>query len=69
MLNLRESDIQFIKNNIGKDSEMLKTDNKRVFLDILYSWIDDYGFEDDGCSYNNLGRTAQKVYDYVYDNN
>lgn len=66
MLNLRNEDIEFIKKNIGANSELLKMDNKRSFLIALDDWINLNGFDD--YDYNQLGRTAQKIYDYVYYN-
>ncbi len=48
MLNLRDSDIEFIKKNIGDDSFLLTTDNRREFLIGLNDWILDYGFDETG---------------------
>ncbi len=69
MLNLRKDDIDFIKAHIGDNSVLLKTDDIGVFLEVLYNWIDMNGFDDTGENYNNLGRGAQRVYDYAYANN
>lgn len=67
MLNLRQSDIEFIQKNISKESELLKTDDVNTFLDILDDWINENGFAPpEYYDYNDLGREAQKVYDYVY---
>lgn len=66
MLNLRDSDIEFIKKNMGEDSVFLTTDNAGEFLDKLYDWIDIFGFDETGENYNDLGRSAQHIYDYVY---
>lgn len=68
MLNLRKSDIEFIENNIGNDSILLRTNKVNEFLDSLYDWIDLNGFDETGENYNDLGREAQKIYDYVYAN-
>lgn len=68
MLNLRNSDVEFIKTNISNDSILLKTNEVNEFLDSLYDWIDLNGFDETGESYNDLGREAQKIYDYVYAN-
>lgn len=65
MLNLRDSDIEFIKKNIGEDSFLLTTDNRREFLIGLDEWILDYGFDETGLEYDSLGREAQRVHDYV----
>lgn len=63
MLNLRDSDIEFIKKNIGEDSFLLTTDNRRDFLIELDDWILDYGFDETGLEYDSLGREAQRIYD------
>lgn len=68
MLNLRKNDIEFIENNIGNDSILLRTNKVNEFLDSLYDWIDLNGFDETGENYNVLGREAQKIYDYVYAN-
>lgn len=68
MLNLRKSDIEFIENNIGNDSMLLRTNKVNEFLDSLYDWIDINGFDETGENYNDIGRAAQKIYDYVYAN-
>lgn len=68
MLNLRKNDIVFIENNIGNDSILLRTNKVNEFLDSLYDWIDLNGFDETGENYNDLGREAQKIYDYVYAN-
>lgn len=68
MLSLRDSDIEFIKKNIGEDSFLLTTDNRREFLIELDDWILDYGFDETGLEYDSLGREAQRIYDYVYSN-
>ena len=43
-------------------------DKVNEFLDSLYDWIDLNGFDETGENYNDLGREAQKIYDYVYAN-
>ncbi len=68
MLKLRTGDIEFIKNNVGADSALLTTDSVREFLLIFSDWIDFNGFDETGESYNDFGREAQKIYDYVYAN-
>ncbi len=66
MLNLRSSDIKFIKEHIGEDSILLKTDDIGVFLDVLFDWIARNGWDSTGINYSDLGREAQKIYDYAY---
>ena len=66
MLNLRKDDIEFIKKHVGDDSVLLKTDDIGVFLDVLYDWIARYGWDTTGENYSDLGREAQKIYDYAY---
>lgn len=68
MLNLRESDIKFIKDNVSENTILLTTDSLREFLCEFYDWIMFNGFDETGESYNDLGREAQKIYDYVYAN-
>lgn len=68
MLNLRDIDIEFIRKNMGEDSALLKTDDVNCFLELLYEWIDYNGFDEYGENYNDLGRSAQRIYDYVYVN-
>ena len=66
MLNLKESDIEFIKDNISEDSILLQTNDIGVFLDALDEWIVQFGWDETGENLSDLGREAQRIYDYVY---
>lgn len=66
MLNLKESDIEFIKDNISEDSILLQTNDIGIFLDALDEWIAQFGWDETGENLSDLGREAQRIYDYVY---
>jgi hypothetical protein len=72
MLKLDSEDLLFIENNAPKllkyfSNESISDDNISDFLEDFYDWIDEYGFDEKGY-YNYLGDTAQKIYDYVFQN-
>ena len=68
MLNLSQSDIQFIKKNFDNSEEMINNYTIQQMLDAIYDIIDYQGFDQD-YDYNDFGREAQKVYDSIYVNN
>lgn len=68
MLNLSQSDIQFIKKNFDNSEEMINNYTVQQMLDAIYDIIDYQGFNQD-YDYNDFGREAQKVYDSIYVNN
>ena len=68
MLNLSQSDIQFIKKNFDNSEEMINNYTIQQMLDAIYDIIDYQGFNQD-YDYNDFGREAQKVYDSIYVNN
>lgn len=71
MIKLRESDIAFIKKYVGEDSKLLYIDDIREFLIEFGNWLDvtpicwNSVFDD----YSDIGREAQRVYDYAYEMN
>lgn len=73
MLIFKDSDIEFVKKNLPKNSqkEIFSAQKTNTALDILSEWIDlcEDCWEEDGENYSDLGRQAQQVYDNIYLNN
>lgn len=63
-IKMRKSDTEFIKKNMGEDSILLKTDDLREFSLVFTEWIARNGFDETGENYSDLGREAQRVYNY-----
>lgn len=73
MLVFKNSDTEFIKNNLPADSQekIFSAQETNTALDILSEWIDlcEKCWEENGEDYSELGRQAQRVYDNIYLNN
>ncbi len=73
MILFKNSDTEFIKNNLPADSQekIFSAQETNTVLDILSEWIDlcEECWEENGEDYSELGRQAQHVYDNIYLNN
>ncbi len=73
MIVFKNSDTEFIKNNLPADSQekIFSAQETNTALDILSEWIDlcEECWEENGEDYSELGRQAQRVYDNIYLNN
>lgn len=70
MIKLNKEYIAFLSKNAKEllryiNNGVLNKTKAKEFLDKLYDWIDDFGFNDEGY-YNDKGVMAQKIYDFVY---
>ena len=64
MLKMSEESRRFINENIP---DVLSAKTVNDALDLIYYFIDDYGFAPpDYEDYNEIGRKAQRVYDDIY---
>jgi hypothetical protein len=68
MLNLEESEISFIKDNLENADKMLLSKSVNDILLALDDLITAEGF-DVNYDLNDFGRKAQKMYDNIYNNN
>ncbi len=67
MFKMKESSRAFLEKNLP---EILKEDNLREALILLFDLIEEKGFAPPHYQdYNDFGREAQKVYDDLYYNN
>lgn len=70
MIKLNNDYIAFLEKN-ARDllrfvtNGMIEKTKSSVFLDNLYDWIDENGFDDNGY-YNSKGVKAQSIYDFVF---
>lgn len=68
MLNIRETEVEFIGANIENAEELLGSENVNNVLEALSDWILVNGF-DENYDLTDEGRIAQRIYDSIYLNN
>lgn len=68
MIKLTDSEKQFIRENFDNPDALIETDDVNKLLDVLDDLIMDKG-HDLNQDITDLGRSYEKIYDHIYDNN